>query len=444
MYSESILNLLSEKGIAEGDRITVKKGSLEFTGMLLPKIGFGDPFCLVIKLDSGYNAGIEIGKDAEISLVSKRVPKEEEQVPVANSLQLHKEKISLLACGGTIASKVEYDTGAVKPSITADELAAIFPEISSLAELNAKQIFNLSSEDMMPAHWAAMAKEAFDAIKAGAEGVVVTHGTDTMGYSAAAMSFMLPDLSVPVVFTGSQRSSDRGSSDNKVNLLCSVLCAKSDIAHVGVCMHATTSDEFCFFHKGTKVRKLHTSRRDAFQSVGAEPLAIIDYAKKSVTSLSANYQKRDKSRQLRLENAINPNVALIYTYPGIKPEFISSLSKYDGVVIAGTGLGHISTEADGKDNFTNPIFPQVKSLLDSGIPVVMAPQTIFGRIDMEVYSTGRKLIEAGIIGNGCDMIPETALVKLMWVLGHEKDKKKVKEEMEKNIAGEITERSSLL
>ncbi|MEM2963015.1 MAG: Glu-tRNA(Gln) amidotransferase subunit GatD [Candidatus Anstonellales archaeon] len=443
MYSESVRELLSKKGIEEGDKIKVVRDDLTFEGMLLPKIGFGDPSCIVLKLDNGYNIGIDINTISDISLLSKgRIQKEDEVITVPSTLQIPKKRISVLACGGTIASKVEYETGAVKPSVSAEEIVSEFHELHSLASFDTKQIFNILSEDMTPQHWSIMAKEVYDVIKSGTEGVVIAHGTDTMGYSAAALSFMLQDPPIPIVLTGSQRSTDRGSSDNKINLICSVLCAKSDIAHVGVCMHATSSDDFCYFHLGTRVRKMHTSRRDAFQTIGGEPLAIIDYLKKSVSPLTS-YRKRDEGRQLKFDNRLNPNVALIYAHPGIKPEFISSLSKYDGVVIAATGLGHVSTNYLG-DGFTPPIIDSIKELCTSGIPIVIAPQTIFGRIDMNVYANGRRLLETGVIGNGCDMIPETALVKLMWVLGHEKDPKRIKEEMERNIAGEITERSSLI
>ncbi|OIO21732.1 glutamyl-tRNA(Gln) amidotransferase subunit D [Candidatus Micrarchaeota archaeon CG1_02_47_40] len=445
MYSEILLCIFKEKGIEEGDRIKLTKGSSSFEGMLLPKIGFGDPTCVILKLDNGYNIGVEAISGIQIELVSKKAKKDEEKIHVGRMQGiLPKSRISLLGCGGTIASKIEYETGAVKPAISASELVSTFPELAYAAQIDAKQLFSLSSEDMTPEHWSIMAKEAHDAIKAGADGVVLTHGTDTMHYSAAALSFMLRDLSVPVVFTGSQRSSDRGSSDNKMNLFCSFLCAKSDIAQVGICMHATPNDDFCYFHSGVRARKMHTSRRDAFQTIGAQPLALIDYEKETVTPLCENYPKKDRKRQTVLENAVNSNVALIYIHPGIKGELFSSLSKYDGVVVAGTGLGHISSGADGTDKMTKPVIENVKALCDSGIPVVMAPQTIWGRIDMNVYTTGRKLMEAGVIGNGCDWTPETALVKLMWVLGKEKDKKKAKGLMETNIAGEITQRSDLL
>jgi glutamyl-tRNA(Gln) amidotransferase subunit D len=224
-----------------------------------------------------------------------------------------------------------------------------------------------------------------------------------------------------------------------MNLLCSVLAATSDIAEVSVCMHGSMSDDFCFLHQGTKVRKLHTSRRDAFQSVNALPFAKIWYQERKIEYLRNDYRKRGSGR-LKVDDKLNPNVALIQIHPGIKPEFIENLSKYfEGVVLAGTGLGHVPTNPF-QEKLAKSILPAIKNLINSGIPVVIAPQTIFGRLNLNVYSAGRLLDEAGVIGNGCDWLPETAFVKLAWVLGHTKDMKKVKEMMLTNYAGEISKR----
>jgi glutamyl-tRNA(Gln) amidotransferase subunit D len=204
-----------------------------------------------------------------------------------------------------------------------------------------------------------------------------------MGYTAAALSFMLQQLPVPVILVGAQRSSDRPSSDNELNLLNSVWAAKnSNIAEVGLCMHATMEDSYCYVHRGTRVRKLHTSRRDAFKSVNAKPLAALDYRKNFFEAMS-DYAKRDSSRKLIADTKMNDNVAMVYVHPGIKPKMIDSLSKYDGIVLIGTGLGHAPTNPFN-DKHAHSIFKNVKALIDSGVAVVMAPQTIYGRINMEV------------------------------------------------------------
>jgi glutamyl-tRNA(Gln) amidotransferase subunit D len=322
--------------------------------------------------------------------------------------------------------------------MSATELLAAVPELHSVGSINSRMLFSIDSDDMHVAHWKVMAEEAAKDIKAGADGIVLTHGTDTLGYSAAALSFMLR-TPVPIVFVGSQRSSDRGSSDNVVNLVCAAAAAKSDIAEVSVCMHANSSDDVCSLHRGTRVRKMHTSRRDAFRSINASPLAKITYKTRKVDALDTHYSKRG-SRKLEVDDKMNSNVALIYTYPGITPKFISSLSNFDGVVFAGTGLGHVPTNAMN-NKLAQSILPEVKALISSGIPVVMAPQTLYGRINMNVYTAGRLLKEAGVIGNGCDWLPEVALVKLMWVLGHTKKLPEVSKMMLENRAGELSERS---
>jgi len=203
------------------------------------------------------------------------------------------------------------------------------------------------------------------------------------------------------------------------------------------------SDDYCFLHQGTKVRKLHTSRRDAFKSVNVLPYAKVWYLDKKIEYLRDDFKKRDKKRKLKLDVKINPNVTLIYFHPGMKPEFVESLSEfYDGVVIAATGLGHVSTNPF-KDKFSKSLIPALRKLIDSDVPVVIAPQTIWGRLNLNVYTAGRMLEEIGVIGNYCDWLPEVALVKLMWVLGHTRNMKKIREMMLTNIAGEISERSEI-
>jgi len=323
-----------------------------------------------------------------------------------------------------------------------DELLSEFPEIAQISPIRAKSVFSILSEDLTPKHWQVLAEEIREEIKSGCTGVVILHGTDTMHYTSAALSFMLQKLPVPVVLVGAQRSPDRGSSDNRQNLISALLAAKSDIATVSLCMHSTVNDDSCLLHLGTKVRKLHSSRRDAFKSVNRLPIAKIFPKEKRIEPLSS-YDKRGNSPELEFDNKINGNVGLLYAHPGIKPQLVDKFADYDGIVVAGTGFGHVSTNPSN-DKLALPVIGNLKALIDSDVKVVMAPQTIFGRVNLNVYSAGRLLKEIGVIGDGCDFTPETALVKLMWVLGHEKKYAKVKKEMETNIAGEITERSLLI
>jgi glutamyl-tRNA(Gln) amidotransferase subunit D len=441
LYSPEIESLLKSKKISVGDRVRVTKEKLSYEGLLMPRIALGNPSVLVLKLDNGYNIGIKFEKGIQLKLLKKGKPIKFKPASLKPKIDKNKPTVSILGCGGTIAARVEYITGAVFPAFSPADLLLSFPEIGGLANIKGRKLFDLFSEDMTPSHWQVIAREIEKEVKAGVDGVVLMHGTDTLHYTSAALSFMLQDLPIPVILVGAQRSSDRGSSDNAMNLLCSVLAAaKSEIAEVCVCMHASMNDDFCFLHQGTKVRKLHTSRRDAFKSVNALPYAKVWYQEKKIEYLRDDFRKRGKG-SLKVDDKLNPNVCLLQIYPGIKPEFVESLSKYfEGVVLAGTGLGHVPTNPS-QEKLARSILPAIKNLISSGIPVVIAPQTIFGRLNLNVYSTGRLLDEAGVIGNGCDWLPETAFVKLAWVLGHTKDMKKVKEMMLTNFAGEISKRS---
>lgn len=432
MYSKKARLLLKKSGIEIGDRVRLEQNERVFEGLLMPRAGESSDF--VIKLDSGYNIGIS-SNNARILLIKKAEKKQEQ---METEIQTKRGDIVILGCGGTILSKVEYKTGAVFPAYSPKDLFNAFPKLKQMASIHSRILFQLFSEDIHILHWSKIAQEIADEIKQGAKGVVILHGTDTLHYTSAALSFALQDLPVPVVVTAAQRSSDRPSSDNENNLLNSIFAAKSDIAHVGICMHANSSDDFAYFHLGTKVRKMHSSRRDAFLSINSLPLAKIDYKTEKLEPLIP-YNKRNTKKNLDLQNKFSQNVGMLYIHPGIKPELIDKFADYDGLVLVGTGFGHIPTNPS-KDKCANTLVPNIKALIDSGIPVVMSSQTIFGRINMNVYSTGRLLQEIGVIGNNADWTPETAYVKLCWVLGKEKNQKKVNEIMMKNIAGELSER----
>ena len=444
MYSTEIENLFKEKNISIGDKVRIIKDNKTYEGILLPRIEFGDSNCIVIKLDNGYNIGLKYTKDTKLELLQKGKPIE--IVHKTHELEKDESKpvVSILGCGGTIASRIEYRTGGVIATFTPADLIDSFPEIKELANINSRKLFNLMSEDMTPHHWSIIAEEVANEIKHSCDGVILMHGTDTMHYTSAALSFALQNLPVPVILVGAQRSSDRGSSDNYVNLICSILAAtKSNIAEVMVCMHGSQSDDFCLLHQGNRVRKMHTSRRDTFRSINALPYAKVWYENRKIEYIREDFRKVDKSRKLELVNKFNPNVGLVYIHPAIKPEFISSLSNfYDGVVLAVTGLGHVPTNLTN-DKFTKSLIPAIKSLIDSGIPVVVAPQTLYGRLNLNVYAPQRILKSIGVIGDGADWLPEVAFVKLSWALGQSKSMDKIKEIMMKNVAGEISDRTNV-
>jgi glutamyl-tRNA(Gln) amidotransferase subunit D len=433
MYSDKILEELKRKGIGVGDRIRLRSGDSSFEGLLMPRPDSGDPRIIVIKLDNGYNTGLVADS---LELVEKAVPRP----PPGNPQdEKHEGGIAILGCGGTIASKIEYKTGAVYPSITPKELRQAFPALENW-NIHSRKLFSLFSEDMNAHHWRLLADAIEEEIKDGSKGVVVMHGTDTMTYTACAMSFMLQSLPVPVVLVGSQRSSDRPSSENEMNLLNSVFSATQDIGEVAVCMHAGTDDDLCHLHRGCRVRKMHTSRRDAFRSLNSLPLAAVDHRSKRFEALSP-IRGRHKSG-FSAKKGLNDNVALIYVHPNIKPGLISKLDTYDGVVLVGTGLGHVPTDAFG-DKTVHGIYKPIKELIASGIPVAMSSQCIEGRVCMRVYTNGRLLREAGVIGDGADWTPEAAYVKMCWALGQTKKHDEVRRLMMADIAGEITERSLL-
>ena len=421
-----------------GQLVRVECPDGRYEGVLLPAAGWDSDFA-TIKLDSGYNIGILRSKIVKMEALGAQ-PAEFLGAKKASLLRVAKPYVSLLSCGGTIASRIDYRTGAVVSLTTPEELVAGLPSVSGVS-IKPRPLFSISSEDMAPAHWAKIAEAAAAELSDGAEGVVVTQCTDTMHYTSAALSFMLQGLPAPVILTGSQRSSDRGSSDAQDNARSAIIAAKSDISGVFVCMHEGLDDGAFALHFGTKVRKMHTSRRDAFRSISSGIAARIRPQDEKFDKFSSLLRPRG-SGKVALETRMNANVALIYAYPGIKPALISALSGYDGVVLAGTGLGHLPINS-AKDPLSVSILPQVKGLVDSGIPVFVASQTIYGRVDMDVYSPGRELARAGVMGNHCDMTPETAYVKLMWVLGREKKMEKVRELMERSLVGEISERTEI-
>jgi len=280
---------------------------------------------------------------------------------------------------------------------------------------------------MRPASWQDLARAIYDEIQQGVAGVIVTHGTDTMAYSAAAVRFMLRPP-VPVVFVGSQRSADRPSSDSVMNTLCSAAVATGDLGEVAVVMHATTSDDRCAIHRATRVRKMHTSRRDAFQSVGSAPLGYVDYPSLAV-SLADDALRRG-AEDLALHDALEERCALLPISPGMPSSVLEAFDGYAGLVLAGTGLGHVASDW----------VPNLRELIEAGTTVVMTSQCLHGRVCDRVYATGRDLLSIGVSA-GEDMLPEVALVKLMWVLGNESDPDRVATVMQTDLAGEIQRRS---
>ena len=435
-YSKQVNKVL--KNIKVGDRILLKRGKKSHEGFLMPKTDVGDPDSIVIKLDNGYNIGIRYEKGTKVEKLKKPSTKLSKESFEKLEFNKSKPKVALISTGGTIASKVDYRTGGVYALESAEELLSNIPELKDNIYIkDVSSPLKKMSEDMTHDDWQKIAKEVAKHINNN-KGVIITHGTDTMHYTSAALSFMLKDLHKPVVMVGSQRSSDRGSTDSFMNLICAANVAIYDIGEVGICMHGTTDDHFCYFMRGTKVRKMHTSRRDAFRSINELPLLRI-FPEGKIDVLNKVYKKRDDSKEATADVKFEDKVALLKVYPSSDPQILEMLvkKKYKGFILEGTGLGHVPTFAD------KSWIPTIKKTVKDGIPIVIAPQTIYGRINTRVYTNLRILYnEAKAIPVG-DMLPETAYVKLGWILGHTKNIDKVREMMLTNIAGEISERSTV-
>ncbi|MEM2282947.1 MAG: Glu-tRNA(Gln) amidotransferase subunit GatD [Candidatus Hadarchaeales archaeon] len=429
-YRGRASELLKEAGVKPGDRVKVEKNGRVYEGIVMPRSELGDDQHLVLKLPNGYNIGISIDgiriKKLEEGTLTRPPP------PSLPTLRQDESKplVAILGTGGTIASRVDYRTGAVFPAFTPEEICTSVPELVEIARIKVVEVCNVFSEHMTPDLWIKIAEEVAKQINEGAKGVVVAHGTDTMGYTAAALSFMLQNLFRPVMLTGAQRSSDRPSSDSALNLISAVAAATSDIAEVCVVMHGSVSDDFCLIHRGVRVRKCHTSRRDAFISVNDFPIGRVRGAK--VELLRSDYRKASPEGRVWVDSRLDPRVALVKVYPGMGPEIVESLidNKYHGIVLEGTGLGHVPQS----------LFPALKKAAEEGVSLVMTSQCLWGRVDMKVYSTGRDLLQLGVIPAE-DMLPEVAYVKLMWVLGRTRKPEEVRELMRKNLAGEISEKT---
>jgi len=345
-----------------------------------------------------------------------------------------KKSIGLVITGGTIAAKLDSKTGGVSWLTNADEFMRFYPELSDVADVKKIDVpFMTSSEAMTSEHWIKIAESVKEMLDDDSiSGVIVTHGTDFLHYTSAALSFFLRDLPKPVVLTYSQRSSDRASSDARLNLKCAAYMAVSDCAEVMLVGHASVNDDYCFAIRGVKVRKLHSSRRDAFKAVNSSAIAKV-WGNGNIDYLG-EYRKRRKCN-VKLDAKFNDKVALIKFYPGQDPSILDYYAmKYKGLVIEVGGLGHLPVS-----EVAHSWIPKLKKHIKNGLVVCGAAQTIFGRLNPMVYSNGRELVDVGVIFLE-DMLSEVGLVKLGWILGHYGWKGSVKDKMLENVAGELSDK----
>tara|TARA_Y100000590_G_scaffold338682_1_gene385989 strand:- start:24425 stop:25741 length:1317 start_codon:yes stop_codon:yes gene_type:complete len=427
-YKNKPLKMLNNAGIQIGDFIKIITKTSEYSGNILPRYEYSNEDFIVIKMLNGYNIGIDSNKILSINKINSG--EEPKFIPPSKpDVKESLPKISILGTGGTIASRIDYKTGAVNPAFSAEELYSIIPELSEYANINTELISNIASEQMNPEDWKNIAEQVVKKINDGNQGIVIGHGTDTMAYTSAALSFALVNSPIPIILTGAQRSTDRPSSDASLNMISSVIVASErKLNGVYLAMHSSIEDNEVSIHSGTRVRKNHTSRRDAFQSIGIEPIAIVNQG-----NVIINNQLSIKKNKFEPKINFDDNVSLLKFHPGFNPKIIEGLieSNVKGIILEGTGLGHVNSKCNNS----------IKKAIDKGIFVGMTSQCLNGRIKMTVYSAGRDLLDLGVIPLE-DMLPETALVKLMWAYGNYKNEE-IQKIMTDDIAGEFTERSIL-
>ncbi len=425
-YRGAGLQLLSRQGVSVGDSVRVATEDGEMFGVLMPRYELASDDYIVIKLKSGYNTGIQVGRIKSITKLQKNEAAATKAPEIIEDDRL--PKIALISTGGTIASKIDYRTGGVRAALSASELYASVPELASHASIDPEVLLSEYSENLKPEHWTMIAEKVVEKIRTGKyRGIVVSHGTDTMHYTAAALSFALQNLPVPVVLVGAQRSSDRPSSDAALNLLgATIFAIKSEYAGVFVAMHAGTSDDAVACHIGTRVRKNHTSRRDAFESIDVTPVALVRNGAVEMQEKSMIELAKRSDDKIDAKTKFDDRVALLKYHPGFDPKLIEHIAAagYKAIILEGTGLGHVSKEC----------FLALQKAVDVGVIVCMTSQCIWGRVRMTVYDTGRDLLGIGVIPLS-DMISETATVKAMWALANTKN---VKKTMQESIANEIS------
>jgi len=420
----------------QGEIVEISTNTQVFKGVFIKE----EKDFLVVKLDTGYNIGIAKRNIKDKKSTGKVKKDKEKETKEKQDSKL--PNISILHTGGTIASKVDYTTGAVIAKFTESDILKLFPEIKKLANIKSKLVRNMQSEMIRFAHYNILAKAVKEEAEKGADGIIVTQGTDTLHQTSAALAFALENLGIPVIIVGSQRSSDRGSTDSAMNLVSATnFIVNSDFAGVGICMHENPDDDTCLILPACKTRKMHTSRRDAFRPINANPIARINVEKKEIEFIAEGDKKDNKKKiTLKLFNE-KLKVGLIKPHVQMFESELHAYKGFDGLVVELLGIGHIPSMK--VDEFTKENEKILKTLehLAKKMPVVVAPQTIYGRINMNVYTPGKQLLEAGLIGNYTDMTPETAFIKLAWLLSNYKDKEQIKELFEKNLRGEISDRT---
>lgn len=428
-YKGASLEMLKKYHVRVWGTAVAETAHGSFEGTVLPRAENDDDFHIVMKIITGYNVGIDVNtiitmKETGYKKANYKIP--EKEFPYTEGFP----KVKLFGTGGTIASRLDYRTGAVIPAFSPGELYGAVPELADICNLETEKVFAVFSENMGPKQYVALAKAIGREIERGVDGIVIGHGTDTLHHTGAALTFMVQNSPIPIVLVGSQRSSDRPSSDAALNLMHAMKTAgHSDIAEVMVCMFGPTSDDYGLLHKGTRVRKMHSSYRSTFRTIGDTPLASVN--RDSITPIKKEYNHRRKDKNVTILPYFNDKVTMLYYYPGMAPDVLDGMvdAGYKGIIFIGTGLGHVNKE----------LYPAIERAHKKGVHMYMTLQTLWGYVNMFVYDTGRDMMARGIIPAG-NMLPETAFIKLGWVLGQTEDPEEVKNMMLTPINDEITPR----
>lgn len=421
--------VLNQHKVGVWSDVEIDSTAGRFTGLILPRSETADDRHIVLKLSSGYNIGVAAETITQIKETGRR--EAHYQIPEkAFPFDAAKPNVRLLGTGGTIASRLDYRTGAVVPAFSPGELYGSVPELADICNLETEKLFGVFSENMARDQYVRLAEKIGEAIADGVDGVVIGHGTDTMHHTAAIITFMVQNPPIPIVMVGSQRSSDRPSSDAALNLMYAVkAAAEGDIAGVTVCMFGPTSDEYGLLHSGCRVRKMHSSYRSTFRTIGEIPWALID--RERIVPLHEDYPRRREDRDVSIKTTYEDKVTILYYYPGMRPDLVDVIvdAGYRGIVIAGTGLGHVN----------KPLYPTLERAARKNVHIYMTVQTLWGYTQMYVYETGREIMGLGVVPVA-NMLPEVAYMKLCWALGQSDDREEVRKIMQTPISDEITER----
>ncbi len=428
-YKGESLDILKKYNVRVWGQTEIDTSRGLFNGTVLPRAENDDDQHIVLKIETGYNIGIDIStintmKETGYQKANYKIP--EKEFPYSED----KPNVKLFGTGGTIASRLDYRTGAVIPAFSPGELYGAVPELADICNIDTEKLFAVFSENMGPVEYKILAKAIGKEIENGIDGIMIGHGTDTLHHTAAALSFMVQDSPVPIILVGSQRSSDRPSSDAALNLMhASYAAGHGDVAETLVCMFGPTSDEYGFLHRGTRVRKMHSSYRSTFRTIGDTPVATV--TRDGLMHIKKDYNHRRKDKNVKIMPYFSDKVTLFYYYPRMKPEIIDSLvdAGYKGIIIVGTGLGHVNKE----------LYPALERATEKGVALFMTLQTIWGYSHMFVYDTGRDMMAMGVVPLG-NMLPEVAWVKLGWTLGQTEDLEEIKKIMLSPVNDEITDR----